>query len=99
MQSLGRSTSAGISVNSFADFEKFVKVLRRLRSDLLGRSPAKFANLPCHLFNEGGLIALPAMWDRRQIGRIRFDQHAVERDDPAGLADILRLGKAYVSGK
>src|SRR5208283_5481168 len=48
---------------------------------------------------EGGLVAFAAIWDWGQIGRVGFDQHAVERDLHSRIANLLRLGKGDVARK
>src|SRR5882762_9605919 len=97
MHFLGRSSSRAGGFILFDEFEEFVKVVRRLPADLFGGEAAQSGNLAGHLFDISRFVALTTVWDGSQVGRVRFDQHSVERNDRSGIANVLGLGEGYVS--
>src|SRR5439155_8061326 len=62
-------------------------------SQLFRRSPADFSQLANRIHQKRRLVALAAVWDRRQIRRVGFDQQPVRRGQPRRLADRLGFGK------
>src|SRR5208282_2442594 len=76
-----------------------VEIPRGLRADLFCGHVAQFADLTGYLPDKRRLVALAAMRNRGQVGRVGFDQHAVERNHLRRVADRLRLGKGDIAGK
>src|SRR5437879_840525 len=60
---------------------------------LIRRSRADFSQLANRIHQERRLVALAAVWDRRQIRRVGFDKKPVRRGQPRRLADRLGFGK------
>src|SRR5258708_23869998 len=79
-------------LSSVAQTQPF-KIPSCYRSHLLGRSPADFSQLANRIHQERRLVALAAVWDRRQVRRVGLDQQPVRRGQPRRLADRLGLGK------
>ena len=67
------------------------KFRRGLLADFLRRKSAQFADLAGHFGHECRLIALAAMGNWSEVGRVGLDEHAVERNDAGGVANVLRL--------
>ena len=49
--------------------------------------------------DERRLIALATVRNRRQIGRVGLDQHALQWNFHCGVANLLRLGKSHIAGE
>src|SRR5579859_480827 len=79
--------------------KEFVEILRRLLPNLFFGDPAQLPDGFRGVHHKAGLVALSAMWHRRQIRRISLNQHAVKRDLLHGFTNIFCLGKADVAGK
>src|SRR5260370_41419298 len=62
-------------------------------SHLFRRSPADFSQLANRIHQERRLVALAAVWNRRQVRRVGLDQQPVRRGQPRRLADRLGFGK------
>src|SRR5215472_9860102 len=83
----------------FVKGKEAAKILRGLHAHFLRRQSPQFAQLPRRFHHERRLVSLAPMRHRRQVGRVGFDKHAVERDMPGRVADGLRLGKGDITGK
>ena len=68
--------------------------------DLFRRHAAEFCQLARGLRDESRLIALAAMWDRREIRRVSFDQYPVSGRPCERLPECrLTLGKVMIPPK
>src|SRR5581483_4977110 len=100
----GKLTTEGIE--GFDDlrglFSRFMNSKEAVET--VGRSTTEvFCTDGPKLRNEGrgvsyvrGFIELAAMWDGRQIRRVRFDEHSVQRAEQGGVANVLCLRERHV---
>ena len=59
----------------------------------------EFSHHLSHIGNVGRIIRFAAIRHRSQVGAVRFDQHAVERDKLGHLAQVCRCLKRQNAGK
>ena len=67
---------------------KFQKVFRSNSGDLFRRNAAELGQLARGLGDVGGLVALAAVRDRREIRRVSFDQNAVGGRCAGGFLNV-----------
>src|SRR6266536_1424386 len=79
--------------------EKGAEVLQRHRAGLFRCKLAQSGKVTRGLHHERRLVALAAMRNRRQVGAVGLQKETVERHHFSGLADVLRLGIAEISGE
>ena len=72
---------------------EFLKVFGSNPGDFLRRDAAELGQLARGLGDEGGFVALAAVGNRRQIGRVGFDQKAIGRRAPGGFLNVGGFGK------
>ena len=71
--------------------EEAQRVDARRLGERLGRDSPRLGDHARGRGDEGRLVALAAMGDGREIGRVGLDQHPVERDVAGDVAQFLRL--------
>src|SRR5580704_14602559 len=70
-----------------------LKIPSCYRSQLVDGNPTHLRQLSRRLHEERRLIAFAAMRDGREIGRVGFEQQALERSNPRRLANGISLGE------
>src|SRR5688572_16837310 len=69
------------------------------RSHLFQRDSAQPGDLLGHVLHQRGLVGLPAVGHRREVGRIGFDQHALQRHLTRDLPQRRRVLEGDDPGK
>src|SRR6202165_2092889 len=81
------------------DAEQTKEVSRRHRSDLFQWHVAKAGDFFGDVADVRGLVELAAKRHRRQVRRVRLDQHPVKRYAPRDILDLLRILESDNAGK
>src|SRR5438105_15897308 len=81
----------------FGQFEKVVEIVGGLAANFFHRKSAEFAQLPGNFLYERRFVALATIRNRRQKGRISFNQCAFWGYISGCIADGLCLGKGDVA--
>src|SRR5580700_10707094 len=92
-------TCRNFAFSGFSQFEKIVKIPARLLAHFFRCHRSKYAELERSFYHERRLVALAAMRHRRQIWRVRLNQHALQRNLERGLANLLGLREGQVTGE
>src|SRR5205085_698252 len=78
---------------------ELVEITGRYRGNFFRFGAAQFGHAPYCFDDERGLVTLAAVWGRREIGRVRFDQQAVSGRKRRRVPNALRLGKSNHASK
>src|SRR5260370_18862475 len=81
------------------DRKQLLEVGCRSRSHVLGRGVLDLSELLRRFDDEGGLVRLSAMGDRREKRGIGLDQHRFEREAARGLTNVLGRPEREHPGK
>src|SRR5271157_2228204 len=89
-----RSTSVGS-----CELEETEKVSRSLLANLFLRGSAQFGDLAGGLDDIRWFVTLAAVRHGREVWTVSLDEHAIERHNACGIANVLCLGIGYVASE
>src|SRR5262249_19183439 len=88
-----------LQVSTLSRPEQRVEVGRRARPEVRGRELVDDSERLDEARDVGGLVALAAIWHRREKRAVRFCQEPIQRNAPHGRAKFLRFRKGDDPGQ
>jgi hypothetical protein len=89
----------GIAYGSLLQPKEPVEIICGLPAYFLPRQAPQLADVACRFFDVGGLIALPAVRNGGEIGRVGFDEHSLQWNLSRRVANLLGFREADIARK